>query len=168
MCSSSLSYLSHRGSLSDRSSTHLLHCPRCSPRWDSPYSRSSLHSISYPPSAPPLLIKVSRAETCSRSIPTQCEAGDAHSSFSPLIPHLCRPESQGLVCAAVYILLLILFIPFPFSNSIANLPRKGTPLEGLLGAASLHHEVCTHSHRAYCGLTSGTSYPCTCLPCCPC
>ncbi|KAI6030645.1 glycosyl transferase family 4-domain-containing protein [Pisolithus orientalis] len=51
------------------------------------------------------------------------------------------PESQGLICAAIYILLLILFIPFPFSNSIANLPTKGTHLEGLLGAASLHHEL---------------------------
>ncbi|KAI6121044.1 glycosyl transferase family 4-domain-containing protein [Pisolithus croceorrhizus] len=51
------------------------------------------------------------------------------------------PESQGLVCAAIYILLLILFIPFSFSNTIANLPTKGTPLEGLLGAVSLHHEL---------------------------
>ncbi|KZP31465.1 hypothetical protein FIBSPDRAFT_1037456 [Athelia psychrophila] len=30
------------------------------------------------------------------------------------------PESLGLVCAGIYILLLIVFIPFPFSNAIAD------------------------------------------------
>jgi len=56
---------------------------------------------------------------------------------------MSRPESQGLVCASIYILLLILFIPFPFSTSIANLSGNGSKIEGLLGAASLHHEVST-------------------------
>lgn len=51
------------------------------------------------------------------------------------------PESQGLVCASIYILLLILFIPFPFSTSIASLSGGGSKIEGLLGAASLHHEL---------------------------
>lgn len=55
-------------------------------------------------------------------------------------PITYRPESQGLVCAVIYILFLILFIPFAFSNSIANLPSKHT-LEGHFGVASLHHEV---------------------------
>lgn len=54
---------------------------------------------------------------------------------------ILRPESQGLVCASIYILLLILFIPFPFSTSIASLSGGGSKIEGLLGAASLHHEV---------------------------
>lgn len=31
-----------------------------------------------------------------------------------------RPESLGLVCASVYILLLILFIPFAFSDVFLN------------------------------------------------
>ncbi|KIJ17707.1 hypothetical protein PAXINDRAFT_167688 [Paxillus involutus ATCC 200175] len=51
------------------------------------------------------------------------------------------PESQGLVCASIYILLLILFIPFPFSNSVGSLPDSGKTLEGLQGVASLHHEL---------------------------
>ncbi|KAH7885369.1 glycosyl transferase family 4-domain-containing protein [Phlebopus sp. FC_14] len=51
------------------------------------------------------------------------------------------PESQGLVCASIYILLLTLFIPFPFSNSVTSLPEATTRLEGLQGAASLHHEL---------------------------
>jgi UDP-N-acetylglucosamine--dolichyl-phosphate N-acetylglucosaminephosphotransferase len=38
-------------------------------------------------------------------------------------------------------LLLILFIPFPFSTSIASLSGGGSKIEGLMGAASLHHEV---------------------------
>lgn len=56
-----------------------------------------------------------------------------------------RPESQGLVCASVYILLLILFIPFPFSNTVGSLPESRKTLEGLHGVASLHHEVRGHT-----------------------
>jgi hypothetical protein len=56
---------------------------------------------------------------------------------------ILRPESQGLVCASIYILLLILFIPFSFSTSIASLSGRGSKIEGLLGTASLHHEVST-------------------------
>ncbi|KAI6044703.1 glycosyl transferase family 4-domain-containing protein [Pisolithus marmoratus] len=44
------------------------------------------------------------------------------------------PESQGLICACDLYLIVDSVIPFPFSNS-------STPLEGLLGAASLHHEL---------------------------
>jgi len=35
------------------------------------------------------------------------------------------PESLGLVCAATYILLLILFIPFPFSHFLAKSSSEG-------------------------------------------
>ncbi|KAF8527515.1 N-acetylglucosaminephosphotransferase [Hysterangium stoloniferum] len=35
------------------------------------------------------------------------------------------PESMGLICASVYILLLILFIPFPFSPFLMNGHREG-------------------------------------------
>ncbi|KAF8548659.1 hypothetical protein OG21DRAFT_1489204 [Imleria badia] len=41
------------------------------------------------------------------------------------------PESQGLVCASIYILLLILFIPFPFSNTVGSLPESKKTLDGL-------------------------------------
>lgn len=58
---------------------------------------------------------------------------------APLSTH--RPESQGLVCASIYILLLILFIPFPFSDTVGSLPQSRKTLEGLQGVASLHHEV---------------------------
>ncbi|KAI9568604.1 glycosyl transferase family 4-domain-containing protein [Boletus coccyginus] len=51
------------------------------------------------------------------------------------------PESQGLVCASIYILLLILFIPFPFSDTVGSLPESRKTLEGLQGVASLHHEL---------------------------
>ncbi|KAJ7069862.1 UDP-N-acetylglucosamine-dolichyl [Mycena amicta] len=38
------------------------------------------------------------------------------------------PESQGLVCASIYILLLILFIPFAFSDAISSaVPAKDVP-----------------------------------------
>ena len=60
-----------------------------------------------------------------------------------------RPESQGLVCASVYILLLILFIPFPFSDTVGNLPQSRKTLEGLQGVASLHHEVRRYAPIGY-------------------
>ena len=39
-----------------------------------------------------------------------------------------RPESMGLICASIYILLLILFIPFPFSSFFVETQDKS---EGL-------------------------------------
>ncbi|EGN98415.1 hypothetical protein SERLA73DRAFT_183415 [Serpula lacrymans var. lacrymans S7.3] len=52
------------------------------------------------------------------------------------------PESLGLACASIYVLLLILFIPFPFSNLVANLSSaKPQEPEGLTATASLHHEL---------------------------
>ncbi|GJJ13324.1 hypothetical protein Clacol_007576 [Clathrus columnatus] len=41
----------------------------------------------------------------------------------------CRPESMGLICASVYILLLIHFIPFAFSSFLLHPPVE----EGLAG-----------------------------------
>ena len=68
----------------------------------------------------------------------------------------CRdsPESQGLICASIYIVLLILFIPYAFSESINNnhdSPR--TAREGLVVDEFPHHQVSTHS------LVSGRIYP---------
>ncbi|KAH7910811.1 glycosyl transferase family 4-domain-containing protein [Hygrophoropsis aurantiaca] len=54
------------------------------------------------------------------------------------------PESQGLVCASIYILLLILFIPFPFSTAVASLASAGGKSDRGLpdgASASLHHEL---------------------------
>jgi UDP-N-acetylglucosamine--dolichyl-phosphate N-acetylglucosaminephosphotransferase len=51
---------------------------------------------------------------------------------------------MGLICASVYIILLVVFIPFPFSNSLANLPshQHGNVIHvGLSLAESLHHQV---------------------------
>lgn len=54
----------------------------------------------------------------------------------------CRPESLGLVCASIYILLLILFIPFAFSDFF-NSQRQSTgkPREGLVINEFPHHQV---------------------------
>ncbi|KAJ7288447.1 N-acetylglucosaminephosphotransferase [Mycena rebaudengoi] len=49
------------------------------------------------------------------------------------------PESQGLVCASIYILLLILFIPFAFSNSMSQNAQK-TP-EGIYVAEFPHYQL---------------------------
>ncbi|KAJ7644064.1 UDP-N-acetylglucosamine-dolichyl [Roridomyces roridus] len=49
------------------------------------------------------------------------------------------PESQGLVCAAVYILLLILFIPFAFSDAISKAAEKTH--EGISVIEFPHHQL---------------------------
>ncbi|KAF8630894.1 hypothetical protein AX17_005252 [Amanita inopinata Kibby_2008] len=41
------------------------------------------------------------------------------------------PESLGLVCASIYILSLILFIPFVFSNTISRFAKSPQPHEGI-------------------------------------
>jgi UDP-N-acetylglucosamine--dolichyl-phosphate N-acetylglucosaminephosphotransferase len=49
---------------------------------------------------------------------------------------------MGLVCASVYIILLILFIPFPFSHTF--FPRQadqGKTREGLVVDDFPHHQV---------------------------
>ena len=53
----------------------------------------------------------------------------------------CRPESQGLVCASIYILLLILFIPFAFSNFILNFAEENKTHEGISVVQFPHYQV---------------------------
>jgi UDP-N-acetylglucosamine--dolichyl-phosphate N-acetylglucosaminephosphotransferase len=53
-----------------------------------------------------------------------------------------RPESMGLVCASVYILLLILFIPFAFSpTSLNGSQAQYTLREGIVINAFPHYQV---------------------------
>jgi UDP-N-acetylglucosamine--dolichyl-phosphate N-acetylglucosaminephosphotransferase len=54
---------------------------------------------------------------------------------------LASPESQGLVAAAVYILLLILFIPFAFSDSIASFANAKKTREGISVIEFPHYQV---------------------------
>ena len=54
---------------------------------------------------------------------------------------ICRPESQGLVCASVYILILILFIPFAFSNFILNFAGEKKTHEGISVVQFPHYQV---------------------------
>lgn len=53
------------------------------------------------------------------------------------------PESLGLVCAAVYLLLLILFIPFAFSDVFVNFHEQSLrkPRQGLIVTEFPHHKV---------------------------
>ncbi|EIN12901.1 N-acetylglucosaminephosphotransferase [Punctularia strigosozonata HHB-11173 SS5] len=52
------------------------------------------------------------------------------------------PESLGLVCASIYIILLILFIPFPFSQSFADHRIKhAKSQEGLVTTEFPHHQL---------------------------
>ncbi|KAJ7784659.1 N-acetylglucosaminephosphotransferase [Mycena metata] len=51
------------------------------------------------------------------------------------------PESQGLVCASIYILLLILFIPFAFSDSIASFANAKKTREGISVIEFPHYQL---------------------------
>jgi UDP-N-acetylglucosamine--dolichyl-phosphate N-acetylglucosaminephosphotransferase len=52
------------------------------------------------------------------------------------------PESLGLVCASIYIILLILFIPFPFSATFFNRQaQQGQTKHGLVVDDFPHHQV---------------------------
>ncbi|KAI0366619.1 hypothetical protein BV20DRAFT_971538 [Pilatotrama ljubarskyi] len=52
------------------------------------------------------------------------------------------PESQGLVCATTYILLLILFIPYAFSESITNHHDSSKRArEGIVVDEFPHHQL---------------------------
>lgn len=51
------------------------------------------------------------------------------------------PESQGLVCASIYILLLMLFIPFAFSDAILGLVSNSHN-EGISIREFPHYQVC--------------------------
>lgn len=62
-----------------------------------------------------------------------------------LIFLVCSPESMGLVCACVYILALILFIPFAFSTPIrmrANGSISQLKQEGITVVEFPHYQVC--------------------------
>ena len=59
-----------------------------------------------------------------------------------LLTRTDRPESMGLVCASVYILLLILFIPFAFSPiSLSGSQAQYTVREGIVINAFPHYQV---------------------------
>ncbi|KII86898.1 hypothetical protein PLICRDRAFT_43579 [Plicaturopsis crispa FD-325 SS-3] len=53
------------------------------------------------------------------------------------------PECLGLVCASIYILSLILFIPIPFSHSLAHLPTHKNPVKrgGIHVEEFPHHQL---------------------------
>jgi len=48
---------------------------------------------------------------------------------------------MGLVCAPVYILILMLFIPFAFSNSIMHRANRSPASEGINVVDFPHHQV---------------------------
>ncbi|KIK07992.1 hypothetical protein K443DRAFT_672877 [Laccaria amethystina LaAM-08-1] len=55
--------------------------------------------------------------------------------------HTPIPESLGLVCASIYILLLILFIPFAFSNPISQQAYLKRSHEGLIIKEFPHYQL---------------------------
>ncbi|KAF9468545.1 N-acetylglucosaminephosphotransferase [Collybia nuda] len=55
--------------------------------------------------------------------------------------HTPIPESQGLICAAIYILLLMLFIPFAFSNVIMNFASDAKVHEGISIVQFPHYQL---------------------------
>ena len=58
------------------------------------------------------------------------------------IEHAYSPESQGLVCASIYIVVLILFIPYAFSESITtHYDTERRSREGLVVDEFPHHQV---------------------------
>ena len=50
--------------------------------------------------------------------------------------HNVSPEGLGVICGAVYLISMFLFIPIPFLPSL--IPETETPFK--------HHEVCSHYH----------------------
>ena len=54
---------------------------------------------------------------------------------------LRRPESIGLVCASIYVLSLILFIPFAFSTPIHEQAALKKSHEGITVVEFPHHQV---------------------------
>ena len=62
-------------------------------------------------------------------------------------PEQRRPESQGLVAAGVYILLLIIFIPFLFADSLRReispaIDEETTPMLELTRRPFPHQQAC--------------------------
>lgn len=66
---------------------------------------------------------------------------------------VARPESMGLVCASVYVLSLVLFIPFAFSSPIrAHANGHGTSIqEGITVAEFPHYQVIFQAFHQICG-----------------
>jgi len=66
-----------------------------------------------------------------------------------LVPYsnylIYRPESLGLVAASIYILSLILFIPFAFSKPIIEQSTVKKPQEGITVVEFPHYQVCLTS-----------------------
>ena len=58
-----------------------------------------------------------------------------------LLTPLRRPESIGLVCASIYILSLVLFIPFAFSTPIHEQVALKKSHEGITVVEFPHHQV---------------------------
>jgi UDP-N-acetylglucosamine--dolichyl-phosphate N-acetylglucosaminephosphotransferase len=63
-----------------------------------------------------------------------------------IVKELDSPDGLGLVCASIYILLLMLFIPFPFSNTLTSVPtfhlhRQRKQYEGINVVEFPHHQV---------------------------
>ncbi|EIW80935.1 N-acetylglucosaminephosphotransferase [Coniophora puteana RWD-64-598 SS2] len=54
------------------------------------------------------------------------------------------PESQGLVCASIYIILLIIFIPFPFARTVASLSHAEANGDSSRGSEPLHHQLAVY------------------------
>ena len=69
--------------------------------------------------------------------PLQDFVGSATNPYS-------SPESLGLVCASVYILLLILFIPFAFSDVFVN-DQENRSKHGLVITEFPHQKVCPYT-----------------------
>ncbi|KAF7291566.1 Udp-n-acetylglucosamine-dolichyl-phosphate n-acetylglucosaminephosphotransferase [Mycena chlorophos] len=65
---------------------------------------------------------------------------EGHRIYSNSTRAQCAPESQGLVCAAIYILLLILFIPFAFSDAISS-AASAKDVEGIVVTEFPHYQL---------------------------
>ena len=84
---------------------------------------------------------------------------------------LRRPESIGLVCASIYVLSLILFIPFAFSTPIHEQAALKKSHEGITVVEFPHHQVSVFFFQATNILDHGWIFPNSCLyiylHCCP-
>ena len=57
----------------------------------------------------------------------------------------CRPETMGAVCAIVYLLAIIVFIPFPFYKDLVAATSGGGSKDVLLEVTDVN--VGRHLHR---------------------
>ena len=99
------------------------------------------------------------ARTCSREAERLlCERPIEYQAYT------CSPEAIGLPCASLYILLLMLFIPFPFSHLLANSPARHVQSDdkthGVGQEAFPHNEVCSRKARVLTRSSRFTSRVC--------